>query len=277
LCIYLVLPLRAMGHPPINWGNPAFLSGFWWLVSGQLYQSYYLQFQFSHFLEQAQAWAQFLVLQLGLLGILLGLLGLIVFGRVSRLLILTVGIAIATLVFSFLYRPADADVYLMPLLISCSIWLGIGIGRLAEVLSRSSPALAAGAALFMLGIVLFRSLSFFPQVDASRDAVAEAFGREVLSTAPENAILFAQGDGAIFALWYFHFALHERPDLVVIARDLVPFDWYQQALRSTYPSLSIQGPIVYPETIIRNNPNRPVCDVGYTDQAEINCVMPSDR
>jgi hypothetical protein len=272
LGLYLILPLRAMSHPAVNWGNPVSLPGFIWLVSGQLYQSYYLQIQFTHVMEQTRSWARFAVLQLGLLGVFLGLLGLIVFGRASRLFILTAGLAAATLAFSFVYRPADAEVYLMPLLVSFSVWLGIGSGRLADFLSRYSQAFAVGAGLLILGMILFRSLSIFPQVDASRDSTAEAFGQQVLSQAPQSALLFAEGDRAIFALWYFHFALGERPDLVVIARDLVPFDWYQETLRSTYPSLSVAGPIVFPETIMRDNPGRPACQVKYEAGTQMECA-----
>ncbi len=142
--LYLTLPLRAGAHPPVSWGNPLDGQGLWWLVSGKLYLDYYKSPSLSWFLEQARAWAQFAVVQLGLSGIFLGLLGLVVFGRLSRLLLLTAGLAVAALAFSFVYHPADADVYLMPLLISFSIWLGLGVGGLAELLSRRSPALAVG-------------------------------------------------------------------------------------------------------------------------------------
>ncbi|MCB0237454.1 MAG: DUF2723 domain-containing protein, partial [Anaerolineae bacterium] len=42
LCVYLVLPLRAAGSPPINWGNASTWQGFWWLVSGELYRGFVL-------------------------------------------------------------------------------------------------------------------------------------------------------------------------------------------------------------------------------------------
>ena len=41
----------------------------------------------------------------------------------------------------------------------------------------------------------------------------------------DDAILFASGDRAGFTTWYFHFTLHQRPDLTVIATDLLHFDW----------------------------------------------------
>ena len=219
--LYLSLPVRAHTHPEVNWGNPVTPDRLWWLVSGKLYQSYYLQLDFSHTLPQIQAWAQFAVGQLGYLGIFLGLLGLVVFGKFSQLFVLTMGVVVGSLAFSFVYHPADVDVYLLPILISFSIWLGLGVGELAELLARRSPALALGASLLLLGMLLFFSLSHYQQVDASQNTRAEEFARHVLAAVPRDAILFAEGDKAIFAMWYFHFALRARPDLVVIARELV--------------------------------------------------------
>ena len=109
------------------------------------------------------------------------MLGLLVFGKISRLMVLTAGVAVAALAFSFVYHPADADVYLLPLLISFSIWLGIGVGELAELLFKRSPALAMAISLLILGMVLFRSLSHYQQVDASHDSRAEDFARQILT------------------------------------------------------------------------------------------------
>ena len=89
---------------------------------------------------------------------------------------------------------------------------------------------------------------------------------------PENALVFAKGDRAIFTLWYFHFALKERPDLAIIATDLLHFDWYQETLQSTYPSLTLLEPYPWPATIEAANPARPVCSVEYTDVAEVECT-----
>jgi hypothetical protein len=122
-----------------------------------------------------------------------------------------------------------------------------------------------------LGITLFRSSSTFLQVDASQDTRADSFAHEVLSAVPPEAILFTTGDRAIFALWYFHFALHERPDLAILAEDLLHFDWYQENLRA-YPSLALSSPFPYVETITRANPGRAACRVQYTERAVIECT-----
>ena len=98
------------------------------------------------------------------------------------------------------------------------------------------------------------------------------FGPQALSVAPENALVFAQGDRAIFTLWYFHIALVERPDLVVLATDLLHFDWYRETLISTYPSLVLPEPFAWPSTVEAANLEHPVCFIEYTDDPAIDCV-----
>ena len=272
LSIYLILPLRALAQPPVNWGNPVTLERFWWLVSGQLYRSYYLQVSLDGFWEQFQAWAALLSKQFGLPGLVLGLLGLIVFGRVSRLHILTTWTALVFSIFAVFYRSVDSYVYLIPLFISFAIWIGMGVAGLTREISQKNSALGLVFGLLLAGYFLGGVVINFRQVDASHDARAEVFGREVLSTAPENALIFAKGDQAIFAVWYFHFALKERPDLIVIATDLLHFEWYQETLQSTYPLLVLPEPFPWPATIEAANPALPVCSVENTGVAEIECV-----
>jgi hypothetical protein len=123
---------------------------------------------------------------------------------------------------------------------------------------------------YLLGL----AVSHWPEIDASHDMRAEDFGRQILESAPWNALVFAEGDQAVFTTWYFHFALHERPDLVVIATDLLHFDWYQENLRFTYPSLVVPGPFPWPETIAIANASRAACYIQYADHAEIHCLKP---
>jgi hypothetical protein len=98
----------------------------------------------------------------------------------------------------------------------------------------------------------------------------------VLAAVPANAVVFAKGDQAVFALWYFHFALHRRPDLVIIATDLLHFDWYQETLRSTYPSLVLPGPFPFPETVMYANPLAPACSVEYDEEIIMDCRPPAE-
>jgi hypothetical protein len=272
--LYLLLPLRAMTHPPVNWGNVVSPERFWWLVSGQLYRSYYLEFSLPQVFERLQAAASILLTQFGLPGLLLGLVGLVLFGIPSRLFLLTTWMAIGFTAFSILYVSDDSYVYLIPAFLAFAVWIGVGMIGLSSRLGRWASVSRLGLPLLLMIYLAVQSWIRLDQLDASMDMRAESFGQAVLSTAPEHAILFAEGDRAVFTLWYFHFALGERPDLSVVAEDLLHFDWYQENLRATYPSLVVPGPFPWPETIAAANPSRAVCFVRYSDAPEIECSPP---
>jgi hypothetical protein len=271
LSLYLILPLRAWAGPPVNWGYAVTPARLWWLISGELYQGYYLQIDLPVLWERVQASAGLLMAQTGLLGLVLGVTGLVIFSSTARLYILTAWVAAVSLTFAIFYSSDDSYVYLIPFLVSFAIWIGLGMDELLRALLGRFPRLGLALGMVAIGIFVGQALLHLNQIDASADRRAESFGREALTAAPENALVFAKGDRAVFALWYFHFALGERPDLAVLAEDLLHFDWYQENLRDTYPSLVIPGPFPWPETLIPANPSRPVCYMQYTDRAEIDC------
>ena len=274
LLLYLTIPLRALIHPPVNWGNPITPERLWWLVSANTYKSNYLPLTLSGFGEHLQTTASLLWEQFGLPGIVLAALGLAVYSSRSRLYTLTLWSAAGSFGFTLFYQPLDWQVYLIPLVIAFAIWIGAGVDGLLRALSMRHSSLGLGLSILLTVYFLGAAVLHRDQVDASNDLRAESFGRDVLAAAPEGAMIFAEGDRAIFALWYFHFALHERPDLAVMASDLLHFDWYQETLRSTYPELVLPGPLPWPESMAFANPSRPVCHVQYAGGAHMSCSQP---
>lgn len=279
LLTYLALPLRALTNPPVNWGNPVTLKNFLWLATGQLYRDELLALTRSALAARLQSAAALLRDQFGLAGLALSLLGLIFYFRRSRLHRNTIWIAAVFFVFATVYSTDDSYLYLLPLVLSFAVWLGLGVDGLMDALSgpRKEPLpprnkkMAWAFGLLALAYLLALAASHFPRMDASRDARAEQFGQMVMAQMPDNAIVFAKGDEAVFALWYFHYAVKERPDLAVIAKDLLAFDWYRQTLKETYPSLDVGGPYPFPETVAAENPGRPACFVEYLERAWIRC------
>lgn len=274
MALYLTLPLRAMANPPVNWGNVVTPERFWWLVSGELYRSYYLHFHLAETLERIQTAAALLLEQFGLPGVIFAVVGLILYGTRSRLSLLTIWTAVVSAVFAGLYGSHDSYIYLMPVIVCFAIWMGLFFVGLSDRFARGSSVLWISSALLLTGYLAFRAATHVSQLDATTDLRAESFGREVLAAAPEDALLFATGDRAVFTLWYFHFALGERPDLAVIAVELLHFDWYAESLRSTYPSLVVPAPFAWAETVSSANPARPACYVQGEDGVALDCSPP---
>jgi hypothetical protein len=276
LISYLTLPLRAASHPPINWGNPVTLDGFTWLVTAKLYQVNLLGINLFLVLERAQTVAASLFEQFGVIGLILGLIGLIVFYKPNRLYYSMLWIAIASSAFAIGYATADAYVYLIPAFLCFAVWIGLGLGGIMDAFSKRSHIIAMVIGMLFILTLVIQTRNRWPEVDASQDQRAESFGRSVLSIAPAQAIVFTKGDEAVFTLWYFQYALKNRPDLVIIATDLLQYKWYLQTLHSTYPALVLPDPFPFPETVVVANPGHPLCYVKYVQAPAINCLPDRD-
>lgn len=92
-----------------------------------------------------------------------------------------------------------------------------------------------------------------------------------MAEVPREALVFVRGDRAVFTVWYFHFALRQRPDVAVIAEELLHFDWYLETLADTYPDLDVPGSMPWAQNVADANPNRPVCSVQYVGRTEVFC------
>lgn len=174
--------------------------------------------------------------------------------------------------FSLQYDVADWPVYLLPVFLAFSVWIGMAVGQITalwSVRSTAAPLIIGAVCVAYLGV---RTVGNWPRVDASHDLSAERFGRMVMTTAPADAILLAQGDQAVFSLWYFQYGLRQRPDLIVIANDLLGFDWYRANLEHTYGGLRLPtSEADLWQTAIRElNPGRPICYPDPSD-AKVNC------
>jgi len=277
LLVYVLLPLRALNDPITNWGNPINLENFWWLVSGKIYRAYYLYNTLPSLWTRIEASASLLFQQFGLLGIILGFVGLITFYKTSKLYILTIWIGVVFWITALIYQSPDSYIYFIPTVISFSIWLGICVGLGITYLKKYPAILQVLLLIFLTINLIIGVIGNWEDVDASQDARAGNFAKEVFRVAPENAIVFADGDQAIFSLWYFHFALDERADLIVLATDLLHYGWYQESMIRKYPSLVLPGPFPWTSTVAVANSPRDVCFVTYDNQAKIFCENVTER
>lgn len=254
LSLYLTLWIRAVWlQAPVNWGNPVTLENFWWLVSGRLYASYPFDISLAEAGLRLRTVGGLLLEQFTIPGVLLGIYGLFS-GLPRRTLLATLWIFVCFAGFATFYGSYDSQVYLIPAYLVFVIWVAYGIQDIPQKLAK--PAVT----LIILGL-LVRAPFSIPTVNANTPQ-AEQFGAQYIAKAPQNAIIFASGDEAVFALWYFHYAVHQRPDTVVIAEALLPYGWYAENLAHTYPSLrlSVTGTSRY--EIIGQNPGRFVCYVS---------------
>jgi hypothetical protein len=163
--------------------------------------------------------------------------------------------------------------YLIPVIFCFAAWVGTGIDGMFSFLHQRI-ILRIALWVLVIFLILVNAFNVFPKVDASDDKRADQFAKNILQQTPANAILFVKGDEAVFSLWYYHYALHERPDLAVIASDLLHFPWYLETLRAAYPSLVFSEPFPWTQTIIEMNPEYPYCYIRDVDNIKIECTYP---
>lgn len=240
---YSIIPIRAATFPPLNWGGATNWAGFVWLVSATPYR----QFLFSLPWEFVPARTVFVVRLLGesflWWGIPVGFLGF------RRLLehnrSLTRGFLVAFLLISgyaIWYDTTDSYVYLLPIWLIVSVWIGWGLYELANLVQGLRVSYPAKRQTIVLGIAFLPLLSLtlnFSEQDLSRDDDAIVYAETSLQTVAANAIIVTDSDARTFALWYGHYALGLRPDVAIINSHLLTYPWYQQTLRQTYSRLII--------------------------------------
>lgn len=274
LLVYLALPLRAIFDPPVNWGDPVTLKNFIWLVSGRMYAGYAFSEPAAFILPRLQAWASLHVAQFGILGLLIGLFGLF-YGRplATRIYLVTGWMVIAYSVFSIGYNSYDAEIYLIPVFLAVTLLIGLGGAGIMELLSRRARWVSPVAGILFIGYFIGFAALNLSKIDASQDREAESYGQAVLAAAPTQALVFTSEDESTFTLWYFQFVLQARPDLAVLDKRLLSYDWYRNMLRSAYPSLSVpeHAGVTTPYEVIAANTLRPVCEASLSGSTVVDC------
>ncbi|HAE57999.1 MAG TPA: hypothetical protein DCG54_00420, partial [Anaerolineae bacterium] len=109
--------------------------------------------------------------------------------------------------------------------------------------------------------------------DASRDTRAADFAAVVLNGVAPGSLVFTNEDRDTFALWYYHYSLGQRPDIVILPIGMLKYDWQREVLRVTYPDVVIpdQAEYNFRQAIISANPSRPVCAVFIEPQTAFLC------
>lgn len=246
----LLLPGLAGSGSPVVWGDPRSLTGWWWLVSGQLYSANIT------WPAAAASWGLARP-YLWLAPVLIG------FGLVAPLLIShrsgtrpaaswAAGLTIASYgVLALIYGTPDAYVILLPALL------------LAVALVFSHWPLPPAAAVLIPTILL---MAGFNTQNLRHQTAVRPLAEAALAQAPAEAILLAPGDRTIFTLWYFHHAEGQRPDLMLVDENLLAFEWYRTALTRRYPALLGLAEDDVAQFIALNGATKPLCTVGLVNR-----------
>ena len=124
-------------------------------------------------------------------------------------------------------------------------WAGIGAVALAERIgARWTPIGALAAALPLVLNAPAANRRAFPE-----RAIAPAVARDLLRSAPENAVLVTGGDNDSFPAWYAQAVEGMRPDVTVVVAPLLATKWYRAEL-ARRTSLVSQGEVASNRAVV---------------------------
>ncbi|MBC5993067.1 glycosyltransferase family 117 protein [Pontibacter cellulosilyticus] len=182
-----------------------------------------------------------------LLPLLIGILGLIYQVRkdernafVVGLLFFFTGIAIALYLNQPPVEPRERDYTFAGSFYAFSIWIGLGVMGLAELLRKGvkNNQAAAGIAT-VLGLLVpgVMAAEGWDDHDRSDRYHSVDSAKNLLDSCAPNAILFTNGDNDTFPLWYVQEVEGYRTDVRVAVLSYLNTDWYiDQMKRQAYES-----------------------------------------
>jgi hypothetical protein len=254
----LLLPLLlGRSQSPVIWGNPHTLPGWWWLISGALYQPNLLALPLADLPTRLAQWSLSAAAAWGWVGWLILIGGVLLawkrpYNPTQRPLIITLLTTAALyILYALSYATEDAILYTLPTWLLLSLLLPFGLQHLNK------------AALILPALLL---LLHFPTQNSRHQPTLQPAITTLLTESPNSALLLSSDTGATFALWYGRYALQQRPDLIIVDSNLFQFDWYRQRLQALNPQLFVPPADDLAQFEAQNSTQRPYCQVHIQPQ-----------
>ena len=182
-----------------------------------------------------------------LLPLLIGILGLIYQVRkkekdafVIGLLFFFTGIAIALYLNQPPSEPRERDYTFAGSFYAFSIWIGLGVLGVAELIEKvlkNRTAQAALATVVCLSVPVVMAAQGWDDHDRSDRYQSVDSAKNLLDSVAPNGILFTNGDNDTFPLWYVQEVEGYRTDVRVAVLSYLNTDWYiDQMKRPSYKS-----------------------------------------
>lgn len=148
------------------------------------------------------------------------------------------GLAIAVYLNHKPFEPRERDYAYVGSFYAYSIWIGLSVIALYELLKEKAktPAIAAAISIACLVAVPINMVAQnWDDHDRSERYTARDIAKAYLDSVEKNGILFTNGDNDTFPLWYIQEIEGYRTDVRVVNLSLLNTDWYiDQQKRAVY-------------------------------------------
>ncbi len=155
-------------------------------------------------------------------------------GLVTLILFFFTGIAIVLYLNQAGNQPRERDYAYVGSFYAFAIWIGIGVMKISEWLSKKisqTTASAVATIICLLAVPMVMAQQEWDDHDRSKKELARDLAKDYLESCAPNAILFSFGDNDTYPLWYAQEVEGIRTDVRVINYSLLGIDWYINQLR----------------------------------------------
>ncbi len=244
LSIYLYLLVRSMSHPVLAWGETKSLYS---SASSVFAFDTLKHFDFGFLANITTRLFQifsFLSDQMTLLCFGLGLVGLFLLFRYNRrmliFLVLLIAGNFAVVIFmttEFIPTNPDLHGYLIFSVLAFALCDGLAILLILNHIGHSLSAVRYPL-MFLFGILpLILLLRNYPKADLSGNRIAYDYGWSVMAGLDPGSVVFSDNVNLNFILRELQYVEKLRPDITVIDRGLLGFDWYVEQKRAELKDL----------------------------------------
>ena len=263
LGVYVYLPLRAAQTPPVNWGDADTLGGFWWMLTGRVYQDYVFGVPAGTVPARIVDWLELVFSQFNPLGLFFGLSAVVPLSRRLPWFLVASLTAMALLVvYSISYHTVDSEVLLIAAFPLFSLWIALGFQwavpgllSLARELLRNAgldgaaetwgmgrrPVLLLAAVA--LGAIPATSIALnYGSQDLSGDTRAFDHAQGIFDSLPDGSVVMSLDERNAFSLWYMRFVEETDRDVATVTVPLLQFDWYWRETHARFPTRLPQDP-----------------------------------
>jgi len=133
-------------------------------------------------------------------------------------------------------QPRERDYSYVGSFYAFSIWIGLGVLFIYDLLKKQKLSGATAAVLAssacVLAVPVLMAFQEWPAHDRSQKTLARDAAEDYLKSCAPQAILFTGGDNDTYPLWYAQEVENVRPDIRVIVTSLLGTDWMINQLRT---------------------------------------------
>ena len=131
------------------------------------------------------------------------------------------------------FEPRERDYTLVGSFVTYTIWIGLGVLAIFDILRRRVSTTQAAIAALVVGSIVpgIMCAQEWDDHDRSGRYTARDFAINYLESCAPNAIIFTQGDNDTYPLWYAQEVEGIRPDIRIVNLSLLGVAWYIDQLR----------------------------------------------